>query len=87
MQRRFKEETGLTIKEFIRIRRIRSSLIQLMLKGEDYQDVIYESGYFDQAHFIREFKLFLKETPSNYKKTLKESDDNSKIINYNFKLF
>jgi len=46
-----------------------------------------QSGYFDQAHFIREFKMFLNQTPSDYQALIKLADRESKIINYNFKLF
>ena len=63
-QRRFKYVTGLTPKEFLKIRRLRSSAIQLLLEQKDYQDVLFQSGYFDQAHFIHDFSMVAGTNPT-----------------------
>ena len=55
LQRRFKKAVGLRPKEFAKIRKIRAAVIQLLLQKKDYQDVIYNTGYYDQAHFIHDF--------------------------------
>ena len=36
--------------------------------GSDLLDIIYENGYYDQAHFIKGFKKFINLTPKQYKK-------------------
>ncbi|MCB9287578.1 MAG: helix-turn-helix transcriptional regulator [Lewinellaceae bacterium] len=54
LQRRFKAEVGLTPKEFARVRRFRSALIQLLLEDKPRQDVLFEQGYFDPAHFNKD---------------------------------
>ncbi|MEW5818050.1 MAG: AraC family transcriptional regulator, partial [Spirochaetota bacterium] len=66
-ERRFKKEVGLSPKQFSRIVRIAKtrSLIR-SLNFNSLTDVGYECNYYDQAHFIREFKAFVKETPKQY---------------------
>ena len=65
-QRRFKFQVGLTPKEFMRVRRVRQSVIQMLLHEEDFQEVLLESGYFDQAHFIHDFSQVVGTTPSSF---------------------
>lgn len=71
-ERRFKHETGLTVKQFSKIIRIQKarSLISL-LGGNSLTEVGYECDYYDQSHFIREFKSLVRETPKNYQKRKK----------------
>lgn len=66
-ERRFKKEVGLSPKQFSRIVRIEKarSLIR-SLNFNSLTDIGYECDYYDQAHFIREFKEFVKETPKQY---------------------
>ncbi len=60
LQKRFKREVGLTLKEFATAMRIRASIINLEIEKEDYQDTVFNSGYYDQAHFIRDFSNLSK---------------------------
>lgn len=46
----------------------------------DYQDLIYQNGYFDQSHLIREFKEIIGLTPSKYFENKKLTFD---FYNYN----
>lgn len=66
-ERRFKKEVGLSPKQFSMIVRIEKtrSLIR-SLNFNSLTDVGYECDYYDQAHFVREFKAFVKETPKQY---------------------
>ncbi|HEX5223479.1 MAG TPA: helix-turn-helix domain-containing protein [Verrucomicrobiae bacterium] len=64
---RFRDEVGLTPKRFCRIRRFRSVLNAMQNKHTvDWADLAYACGYFDQAHFIREFRDFSGLNPSAY---------------------
>ncbi|MEM9885088.1 MAG: helix-turn-helix domain-containing protein [Bacteroidota bacterium] len=69
-ERKFYRKVGLSPKYYGRIRRI-GYICSLLASGSkiDLQDIIYDNGYFDQAHFIREFKEFLGETPAKYIKS------------------
>ncbi|GAO45499.1 putative AraC family transcriptional regulator [Flavihumibacter petaseus NBRC 106054] len=58
--------TGIGPKSFMKIRRFRRSLALLRQENESLTAVAYEAGYFDQAHFIREFKAFTGLVPSAY---------------------
>ncbi len=71
LQKRFKEAAGLTLKEFATIIRIRAAMIQVEVDKENYQSTIYNSGYFDQAHFIRDFSRLSNVSLPAFKKYIK----------------
>ena len=39
---------------------------QIKQGKEPWLDITYDSGYYDQAHFIKNFKEFTGESPSAY---------------------
>lgn len=62
--RRFNSYLGLSPKEFIRTSRFMHSLEHLKkYPAINLTEIAYESGYYDQAHFIRECKEFSGLTP------------------------
>lgn len=72
-ERKFFNKVGVSPKYYIRIRRI-GHVCNLLAHQQraDWQLLIGAGGYFDQAHFIKEFKHFLGATPSQYFKHNKE---------------
>ena len=64
----FTTEVGLTPKLFCRIRRFQR-VLQLVYGGRDVEwtDVALSCGYYDQAHFIKEFLAFSGVNPSTYR--------------------
>jgi AraC-like DNA-binding protein len=64
---RFKAEIGITPKRYCRIRRFQRALTQIY-RGEsvDWARVATDGGYFDQAHFIHDFRSFAGLTPTQY---------------------
>lgn len=65
--RRFDKCIGLSPKEFIRIIKFISSLDMInQSKNKSLTEIGFESGYYDQAHFIRDFKEFSGMTPTDY---------------------
>ncbi|NML40090.1 helix-turn-helix transcriptional regulator [Chitinophaga sp. G-6-1-13] len=63
--RRFKALTGLNPKLYARIVRFESGLSSHS-KTHSLTDVAYKSGYFDQSHFINDFKVFSGINPHIY---------------------
>lgn len=67
LERKFKQEVGLSPKLYSRIIRLRHVKGELSsLEIPDLTTTAYETGFFDQAHFTKEFKFFMNETPKNY---------------------
>jgi len=64
----FKEQLGITPKEFTKIIRFQNAYRTLLETPNHRQiDLAIENGYFDQAHFIKEFKDYTGVTPTEYK--------------------
>lgn len=66
LQKLFLQYTGLTPKLYSKINRFQNSLRLVARKNASLTSIAYECGYFDQSHFIREFKSFTGVTPSGY---------------------
>jgi AraC-like DNA-binding protein len=63
----FHQQVGLTPKVFCRLRRFQSALRQAHAADEvDWACLAIECGYFDQAHFIHDFRAFSGITPAAY---------------------
>jgi AraC-like DNA-binding protein len=62
--------TGLTPIAFNKIRRFQSSLKLIARNDQPLTAIAYDCGYFDQSHFIKEFRSFTGVTPSAYLKNI-----------------
>ncbi len=60
----FRAEIGLSPKAYARVRRLQAAL--RLLGSMSGAQVAAEIGYFDQAHFVREFRSFTGMTPTQY---------------------
>ena len=65
---RFREHVGLPPKALARILRFERAAERLR-GGADLADAALDSGYYDQAHFNRDFKAFAGVTPTQYRVT------------------
>jgi AraC-like DNA-binding protein len=69
-RKRFNEEVGMSPKEYSRVIRIRN-ILQLL--GADPRptltELTYHMGYFDQSHFIRDFRAVMGMSPKHFLKT------------------
>ncbi|WP_299109871.1 helix-turn-helix transcriptional regulator [uncultured Tenacibaculum sp.] len=66
-ERNFKQHFGITPKKFQRITRLQKTVKNVLLsKSKHYLHTALDSGYYDQSHFIKEFKYFSGLTPSEY---------------------
>lgn len=67
IERSFKNQIGISPKHLGRVIRLHSALKMLLNEeGESLTRIAYESEYFDQAHFIKDFKEFTGITPSEF---------------------
>lgn len=67
LERMFNKYVGISALTYSTINRFHNSLNQLL--SNDYSklsDVAYGNGYFDQMHFIKEFKRFTGNTPKSF---------------------
>jgi AraC-like DNA-binding protein len=63
----FRHEVGVSPKMFCRVRRFNDVLRRIERSTEvDWTDVALSCGYFDQPHFIHDFRSFAGMTPSVY---------------------
>jgi AraC-like DNA-binding protein len=62
----FREEIGLSPKTYWRVRRFRAALDQLDQGLTRGATLAHQHGYFDQAHFLREFRALAGSTVSEY---------------------
>lgn len=64
-ERKFREFSGFSPKLFLRIIRF-NSIIKRTFENKSLTEVAYEYGYYDQAHFIRDFQKFSGYRPKEY---------------------
>jgi AraC-like DNA-binding protein len=63
----FRDRVGLTPKLFCRVRRLQQALDLVSGKEQvDWADIAISCGYFDQAHFIHDFRMLAHCTPTEY---------------------
>lgn len=67
LERKFMKQIGISPKQLGKVIRMQTAL-QLLLdqKLENFTAIAYESEYYDQAHFIKDFKEFTGTTPKEF---------------------
>lgn len=77
LERWAKIEIGMSPKTSARIIRFQSSLDLIRQQAtKNLTQLAYQSGYFDQSHYIREFKIFTGVTPKVFKVKANEELEN-----------
>lgn len=78
LERLMKQNIGMSPKLFSRIMRFQSSLELVKTTDfENFTSLVYTQDYFDQSHYIREFKAFTGTNPTHF---LRHS--NEKLANF-----
>lgn len=75
-ERKFNEWVGVRPKLLTRIVRFQTSLKMKKKPFRNLSSLAQNCGYFDQSHFIRDFKAFAGMSPRVYFKKIEESADN-----------
>lgn len=78
IRRLFLQRIGVSVKKFSRIVRMNYALQLLQNKNIGFTDIAMRTGYFDQPHFIYDFKSLCGLTPQEYVRKV------SDFYNYNF---
>ena len=67
LERNFKKQIGISPKQLSKVIRLQA-ILQLLLnqKTETLTGVAYETEYYDQSHFIKDFKEFTGTTPKEF---------------------
>lgn len=60
----FKLEMGISIQQYIIWERMKAAINLLLVSSSNLTDAIYQSGFYDTAHFNRHFKAFFGLPPS-----------------------
>ena len=81
---RFKAEVGITPKRYCRVHRFQRALAEMDRGGQvEWTSVALDCGYFDQAHFIRDFREFSGITPTAYEAARTPFHNHVKFIQSN----
>jgi AraC-like DNA-binding protein len=67
-EKRFRKIVGTSPKQFSNIVRMKSIITQKQL-SQNFTDMAFGGGYFDQPHFNKDFKLFTGQTPTDFFKS------------------
>lgn len=76
----FNEQFGMGVKSFCKIVRFQNALHYMLLTEDSGSMMAYDLGYYDQAHFIREFKSMADVTPSYWYKQMRKETLKNTII-------
>ncbi|MCD8553326.1 helix-turn-helix domain-containing protein [Seleniivibrio sp.] len=66
VSRTFLHHTGATPSKMLSVKRFQHSLKMVVRGGSNYTEIAYEAGYYDQSHFIKDFKKYSGSTPSDF---------------------
>ena len=66
-EKRFRQLVGTSAKKFASIIRF-NSVLDSLCESKSLTEICYENHFFDQAHFIKDFKQFTGDTPENFKR-------------------
>lgn len=68
LERRYSKDVGLSPKQLCRVIRLQEALRTMLHKKTNLTEVGYDSQYYDQAHFIKDFKDFTGVSPGEFYK-------------------
>lgn len=67
LERHFKRQIGISPKQLGKVIRLHAALQMFLTKqSETFSEIAYETEYFDQNHFIKDFKEFFGITPKEF---------------------
>ncbi|MBL8183270.1 MAG: helix-turn-helix transcriptional regulator, partial [Blastocatellia bacterium] len=71
-----RKQVGVTPKSCLRIMRFQQTVATIdAASNPDWSEIALAAGFYDQSHFIRDFKHFSGFTPDDYKRRHKNFDN------------
>jgi AraC-like DNA-binding protein len=61
------EHVGIGPAQYVRLARFIRAMHQVPAPGRTLTEIAHANGYYDQAHFCREFRSFAHMTPQEYR--------------------
>ncbi len=87
LNRAFQTVMGMSTKKFSRLINFRKAFDKLIKTNLSLTEIALDSGYFDQPHFVREFKYFCGYSPSDFRKYVNSKDSFLDQSNKDFSSF
>lgn len=85
IEKLFVDMVGITPSAFFSVYRFNRSLNLVLSSGLKLTSIAYDCGYYDQAHFIKEFKKFTGITPFDARASLSANgEDFQQAVNIGF---
>jgi len=72
INRLFHEELGMNAKTYLRLVRINQCMMQMSRSNIELTNLCQQLGYYDQAHFIHDFKAVCGVSPTVYQKNMSD---------------
>lgn len=67
LEKKFREKVGISPKLYARIKRFGYLSNRVVHNQEvDWQDIVFENGFHDQSHLVKDYKAFNQMNPSEY---------------------
>jgi len=67
IERQFKQQIGLTPKEFVDLERFNKAFLRVQSRSkQSLADIAWDSGYYDHAHMTNDFKRFTGKAPTAF---------------------
>lgn len=79
-QNAFRDQVGLSAKEFARILRLQATLRRLDSGAQSVAEAALEAGFADQAHATREVRRVTGTTPARLRRALREDRDGAESV-------
>jgi AraC-like DNA-binding protein len=80
LERSFERNIGLSPWDYSRICRL-NYIFKLAISGADLMDIVFKTGYYDQAHFANDFKRMTETAPRQFLKTIPAFFYNKSVMN------
>ncbi len=87
LNRAFKTVVGMSPKKFARLISFRKAFDMIIKTKLSLTEIAFESGYFDQPHFVREFKYFSGCSPYELRQKVNNTDSYLARSNQDFSSF